>query len=73
MLGWENQQHALFFAQHYIHDALRHGERVAALKAIMRCRLIDERFKPFPDDLPAAIAAAETTANMELAAVLKRG
>jgi hypothetical protein len=73
MLGWENQQHALFFAQHYIHDALRHGERVAALKAIMRCLLIDERFRPFPDDLPAAIAAAEASANTELAAVLKRG
>lgn len=73
MLGWENQQHALFFAQHYIHDALRHGEHVAALKAIMRCRLIDEHFRPFQDDLAAAIAAAEASANMELAAVLKRG
>ena len=73
MLGWENQQHALFFAQHYVHDALRHGERTAALKAIMRCRMIDERFKPFQDDLPAAIAAAEASANTELAAVLKRG
>jgi hypothetical protein len=73
MLGWENPQHALFFAQHYVHDALRHGEHVAALKAIMRCRRVDERFKPFEDDLPAAIAAAEASANTELAAVLKRG
>lgn len=73
MLGWENQQHALFFAQHYVHDALRHGERVAAVKAIMRSRLIDEHFRPFPDDLPAAIKAAEDSANQELAAVLKRG
>lgn len=72
MLGWENRQHALFFAQHYVRDALQHGEQVAALKAIMRCRLVDEGFRPFPDDVPAAIAAAEATRNTELAAVLKR-
>jgi hypothetical protein len=73
MLGWENQQHALFFAQRYVHDALRHGERVAAVKAIMRCRLVDERFRPLPDDLPAAIEAARVSGNHELAAVLERG
>ncbi len=72
MLGWENRQHVLFFAQHYIHDALRHGEQIAALKVIMRCRMIDENFRPSVDDLPAAIAAAEATQNAELAAVLKR-
>ena len=73
MLGWEQQQHALFFAQHYIHDMLAHGERIPALKVIMRCRLIDEYFKPAPDDIPAAIQAAESSGNSELAAVLKQG
>ena len=73
MLGWEQQQHALFFAQHHIHDMLAHGERVPALKVIMRCRLIDEHFKPAPDDIPAAIQAAESSGNIELAAVLKQG
>lgn len=73
MLGWEQQQHALFFAQHYIHDMLAHGERIPALKVIMRCRLIDEYFKPAPDDIPVAIQAAESSGNSELAAVLKQG
>jgi hypothetical protein len=73
MLGWENQQHALFFAQHYVRDALRHGEDIAALKVIMRCRLVDAGFKPFPDDRPAAVGAAERHRNIELADVLKRG
>lgn len=73
MLGWEQQQHALFFAQHYIHDMLAHGERVPALKVIMRCRLVDEHFKPARDDMQAAIQAAETSGNIELAAVLKQG
>jgi hypothetical protein len=73
MLGWENPRHALFFAQHYIHDALANGETLGALKAIMRCRLVDERFKPFPEDLEAARQAAELSHNKELAEVLKQG
>lgn len=72
MMRWEQKQHALFFAQQYIHDMLRHGENVPALKVIMRCRLIDEQFHPLREDLPAAIKAAESTGNIELAAVLKR-
>ncbi len=72
MLRWEQKQHALFFAQHYVHDMLLHGEKIPALKVILRCRLIDEQFKPFREDLPAAIEAAESSGNIELAAVLKR-
>jgi len=73
MLAWENQDHALFFAQHYLHDMLRYGERVPAVKLIQRCRLVDERWKPQREDLPAAIEAAESIGHNELAAVLKRG
>jgi hypothetical protein len=73
MLNWENKQHAMFFGQHHVADMLDHGEDIPALKAIMRCRLIDEAFKPFPEDVARAISAAETHRNIELAAVLKRG
>lgn len=73
MLGWENQQHALFFAQHYVHDMLQHGDDIPALKTIMRCHLIDNSFKPLPGDRQAAIDAAERLGNKELAAVLKGG
>ena len=72
MLRWEQKQHALFFAQHYIHDMLRHGETIPALKVILRCRLVNEQFHPAREDLPAAIKAAESSGNIELAAVLKR-
>jgi hypothetical protein len=51
---------------------LKHGENIPALKVIMRCRLADEEFHPFRDDLPAAIEAAQRSGNIELAAVLKR-
>ncbi|MEJ2273031.1 MAG: hypothetical protein P8Y01_00400 [Woeseiaceae bacterium] len=73
MLGWENPLHALFFAQHYVHDALAHGEDLKALKVILRCRLVNEQFKPFADDLRAAQQAAERSHNAELAEVLKQG
>jgi hypothetical protein len=72
MMRWEEKQHALFFAQQYIHDMLRHGEKIPALKVIMRCRLVNEQFHPLREDLPAAIEAAESTGNIELAAVLRR-
>ena len=72
MLEWENKQHSLFFAQHYVHDMLKHGEHIPALKVILRCRMIDETWKPLSEDLPAAIHLAETHGNIELAAVLKR-
>ncbi len=72
MLRWEEKQHALFFAQHYIHDMLQHGETVPALKTIMRCRLVDDSFKPLKEDIPRAIEAATSSGNIELATVLKR-
>ena len=72
MLAWENPEHALFFAQLYIHDMLRHAENISALKVLMRCRLVSERFRPLSEDLPAIIEVAQTSGNIELAAVLKR-
>jgi len=72
MLKWENQATAMFFAQHYLHDQLRHGEQLPAVKLMMRCRLVDEYFRPLPDDVPAAIAACEAHDNGELADILRR-
>ncbi len=72
MMGWEQNEHALYFAQHYIHDMMQHGEKILALKVIMRCRLVNEQFRPLREDMPAAIAAAESSGNIELATVLKR-
>ena len=72
MLSWERDDHALFFAQHYIRDLFKYGERKPALKVIMRCRLINDQFRPFREDVPTAIEAAEGFGNIELAEVLKR-
>jgi hypothetical protein len=72
MLGWENQTAALFFAQHYLHELLQHGELVGAAKLMMRCRLTDEQFRPSAEDIDAAIEAAKAVSNDELVAVLQR-
>ncbi len=71
MLAWDSPLPALFFAQHYVHDHLRHGEHVPAVKLIMRCRLIDKQFRPSPEDIGAAIVAAEACDNQALAADLR--
>jgi len=73
MLRWEDRDPALHLAQRFVHELLAAGEAVRAVKLILRCRLVDERFKPFTEDRDAAVAAAEATGNAELAAVLKRG
>jgi hypothetical protein len=72
MLGWEQKNHALFFAQHYVRDALQHGEEKRALKATLRCLYEDESFRPRSDDRAALAEAAERAGNLELAEVLKR-
>lgn len=72
MLRWEKQGPAMFFARHYLHDQLQHGEQAPAVKLMMRCRLVDEQFRPWPEDVPAATAAADACANEELAALLRR-
>ena len=72
MLNWENNEHALWFAQEYIHWLLVRNEQVAAVKVMLRCRLLNERFRPRAEDLEAAVAAAESSGNRELAEALKR-
>ncbi|MEL7185234.1 MAG: hypothetical protein AAFN50_02220 [Pseudomonadota bacterium] len=72
MLKWDDSIHALFFAQHYIRDMLRHGETIPAIKLTMRCHMLDEQFRPFPEDIPTLIEVAEDTGNVDLASVLKR-
>ena len=72
MMRWERVDHALFFAQHYIRDLFKYGDYIPALKVIMRCRLVNDQFRPFREDVPTAIEAAESSGNIELAEVLKR-
>lgn len=71
MLRWENPDAGLAFAQHYVHELLRYGENVKAVKVMMRCRLINPAFRPLAEDIELAIHAAEDCYNDELATFLR--
>lgn len=71
MLRWETQEPALVYAQTYLNRLLGYRDYVAAVKLMLRCRLIDEAFRPLPDDSALAIAAAEHCGNEDLLQLLK--
>ena len=73
MTRWEQSDHALYFGQLLIHRLLAGGQQIAAVKVMLRGRMINERFRPLPDDLPLAIEAAESTENEPLADALRAG
>lgn len=70
MLRWENSHPALLFAQTYLSRLLYANDRTAAVKIIMRCRLIDAAFNPLPEDRELAREAAESCQNQDLARTL---
>ena len=72
MLRWEDPYPGLLLAQQYLGRLLEAGDQVGAVKLMLRCRLMDETFRPLGADLPKAIAAAEACGNAELAVALSR-
>lgn len=71
MLGWEIQEPALLFGQQYLSRLLGDEDYVAAVKLMMRCRLINDAFKPLAGDSELALLAAEHCQNDELIAILQ--
>lgn len=67
MLGWEDTLPALLFARRMLGLFLDRGEDVRAVKLMLRCRLVNDEFRPLPEDLPAAAAAARRCGNEALA------
>jgi hypothetical protein len=72
MLAWEDTDSALLYARRWLSELLAAGEDVRAVKLMLRCRLIEPRFRPEAGDVDAAVLAAETCDNAELAAALRR-
>jgi hypothetical protein len=72
MLRWEDSYPGLLLAQQYLGRLLGNGDQLGAVKLMLRCRLVDEAFRPLSADLPQAIAAAEACNNGELAEILSR-
>ena len=71
MLQWDDVNPALMFAQQYLKRLLQAQEYVAAMKLITRCRLINEAFRPLPEDRELALEAAEACHNDELIRFLR--
>lgn len=72
MLRWEDSYPALLLAQQYLGRLLDNGEKVGAVKLMLRCRLVDETFRPLAADLPKAVEAAQACDNPDLAEALSR-
>lgn len=72
MLRWQDGYPALLLAQQYLGRLLDNGEKVAAVKLMLRCRLVDEAFRPLAADLSKAIEAAKACDNPDLAEALSR-
>lgn len=66
MLRWENEEPALVYGQTYLSRLLCARDYVAAVKVMMRCRLVNEAFQPLPEDRALAIAAAKHCGNDDL-------
>lgn len=71
MLCWEIDDPALAYARTYLSRLLGRGHDVAAVKLMLRCRNINESFRPLPEDSALAVAAAEHCGNEDLARLLK--
>ena len=71
MLAWEHDEEALHFARHYLKRLLLDEDRIAAVKVMMRCRLVNELFRPFDEDIERAIDAARACDNRELVSLLE--
>ncbi len=54
MLRWETKEAALVFGQRLLSRLLQRGDEVAAVKLMLRCRLENDSFMPFPEDRLAA-------------------
>lgn len=72
MLTWEDANPALLFGQRVLHRLLRADQLVQAVKLMMRCQLVNPRFRPLPEDMERAVSAAEALGNEQLAESLRR-
>jgi hypothetical protein len=71
MLRWELNDAALLFAQQYLGRLLNRGEHIAAVKLMLRCRLLNGAFRPLPEHTELALTAAEACQADELIDLLR--
>ena len=72
MLKWDDSYPALKLAQEYLDVLLAAGEKRAALKLMLRCKHLNDAFRPNPDSRERALAAAREAGHPELEEWLSR-
>ncbi len=72
MLKWEDTYPALRLAQDYLDLLLSDGDIPGAIKLMLRCKYVNEDFRPHAASREAAIAAAESVGHQELLDWLRR-
>ena len=72
MMHWEDTYPGLLLAQQYVGRLLDHGDNVSAVKLMLRCRMVNDQFRPLSADVEKAIEAAKACRNEELATLLSR-
>lgn len=71
MLSWEHSDAVLEYSQQYLKRIMYRGDHVAAVKLMLRCRLVNEAFLPLAEDRPQALLAAEHCNSEELIRALR--
>ncbi len=72
MLKWENAYPALKLAQDYLDLLLQTGDTSGAVKLMLRCKYVNDDFRPHAASRDAALAAAESAGHGELVEWLRR-
>jgi len=72
MLRWDDSFPALKLAQQYLDVLLVAGEDQAAAKLMLRCKHVDEAFRPNPASMERALEAARTSGNSDVETWLRR-
>jgi putative membrane protein insertion efficiency factor len=70
-LRWEVKDAVTEYGQQYLKRLLYRDEAVKAVKLMLRCRLVNEAFRPLPEDREQALAAATQCHNDELVKILR--
>jgi len=72
MLKWEEVFPAMKFGQLYLRHLLEEDRYREVNKITMRCRMIDDNFKPLPEDVPLVTRILRESGNGDVADALSR-
>ena len=73
MLAWEERTPALLLAQRYLSELQQNGDTQRALKALTRCYMEADVFRPLDADRAGLLEMARNAGRDDLVTRLERG